>query len=108
MRGSEIEIRKLVEKGFLPLHIASRDDKYEALVVKLLDAKADKNAKDPEGNAPLHIACDRNQKEIIKLLIKAGADINAKNSEGLTPIALALNKAQGYNHYPQEFIRIIK
>jgi hypothetical protein len=54
-------------------------------VVKLLiDKGADVNAKEPNGNTPLHLA-DLNA-ELVELLIAKGADVNIKNKLGETPL----------------------
>ncbi|WP_346863681.1 ankyrin repeat domain-containing protein [uncultured Draconibacterium sp.] len=57
----------------------------------LIEMGANINAKDKDGNSPLHIAtsCPRNNK-IISELLKYGADINSKNNEGVTPLMNAI------------------
>lgn len=52
----------------------------------LIDAGADVNAKDEDGQTPLHYAADRGHSEALKVLINAGADVNAKNENGWTPL----------------------
>jgi hypothetical protein len=60
----------------------------------LLDAGADVNAIDDEGNTPLHNACFESHLEIVRLLLESGANVNAKNYEqpfwyGHTPLHYA-------------------
>ena len=48
----------------------------------------DVNAKDKDGNTPLHLSLDQNNLDLdlIRLLIERGANVNAKNNLGQTPI----------------------
>ena len=56
-------------------------------VVELLIGKGlDVNAKDEDGDTPLHYTTDQGQKEIAELLIARGADVNAKKANGKTPL----------------------
>lgn len=88
MRENNIGIRELLKNKFSPLHIATQQNKVE-LAELLLEANADKNARDDEGIAPIHIACELYHKEIVDLLIKYEADINAKDPKGDTPLHIA-------------------
>lgn len=62
------------------LHLACRTSSSGALeVVKILvEAKANINAEDKDGNTPLRIACTRNV-DVSKFLIEKGADVNKGN-----------------------------
>ena len=50
------------------------------------------NAKDNNGETPLHAAALNGHKEIAELLIEKGADLNAKNVVGMTPLHYATTK----------------
>jgi ankyrin repeat protein len=63
----------------------SGDAKFDPaeVVALLLDAGADANASDKDGDTALHKAnCD----SVVRLLIKAGANVNATNRAGQTPL----------------------
>ncbi len=55
-------------------------------VKKAIEASADINVKDINGNTPLIEASRRGQSEIVKALIAAGADVNARDNEGKTAL----------------------
>lgn len=62
-----------------------------------IDGGIDINAKDSDGNTPLHLANNtENNIEFTKLLIDSGAHINAKNKNGITPLSLVTKK--GYDN----------
>ena len=58
-------------------------------VRSLLEAKADVNARQPDGSTALHWAAHWEDLETADLLIRAGANVNAANEYGVTPLALA-------------------
>ena len=59
------------------------------LVRTCLDAGADPNARNEDGDTPLHIAAWNGQTEAIAALLDAGADPNARNEDGDTPLHIA-------------------
>ncbi len=56
----------------------------------LLRAGADPNARDENGETPLHVAARAGHLGMVKELIKFGGDANAENLSGYTPLALAI------------------
>jgi uncharacterized protein len=58
-------------------------------VEKLLEHRADVNAQDADGDAPLHGAAQNGNVEILNLLLDKGADPNVKNKLGGTPLMWA-------------------
>jgi len=85
-----------------PLHIAAFGCRYvkpknTIMVMQiLLEAGADINAKNINGQTTLHFAAMRGNKEACKFLVSQGADINAVNRDGDTPLAFAFKR--GFKH----------
>jgi hypothetical protein len=59
------------------------------IVQYLIMYGADINAKDNNGNSPLHWAIKNRQYQIAENLIELEADVNAKNNDGQTPLNIA-------------------
>lgn len=60
-----------------------------SVVAKLLSemySHQEVNARDEQGQTPLHIASSKGYQEIILLLLNYGADVKAPNSSGTTPL----------------------
>jgi len=60
------------------------------VVVDLLEAGADVNARDHNGDTPLMYAIRHCEPENISVLVKAGADVNIRNNNGDTPLMVAV------------------
>ena len=60
---------------------------HEKCVETLIEAGADVNTADCQGNTPISESAAFNRVECLKLLVKAGADVNTRNKAGSTPIA---------------------
>jgi len=60
-------------------HYSNRDHYYnnalKEFIIKLIEKGADVNARDIDGNTPLHWAANFGNVESINLLLKAGADV---------------------------------
>jgi len=62
---------------------------------------ADVNARDHEGNTPLHNAAARGDVEMIKYLVSKGADVKAVNREGKTTADMANGPVQRIQPWPE-------
>ena len=63
---------------------------HSKIVDTLIDAGADANAKDKDGETALMLAVRGNHSKIVGALIDAGADVNAKDKDGETSLMLAV------------------
>lgn len=61
----------------------------------LIACEADLNAKDREGDTPMHDAVRLNRYKMVRLLILYGADLTIKNVDGKTPMDLVLQWQNG-------------
>lgn len=68
----------------------------------LLMAGANPDAKDENGETPLHVAARVGHLGMVKELVKFGGDVNAENLAGYTPLALAIR--HGHREV-EEFLR---
>ena len=60
-------------------------------IKRLIASGADVNAKNENGQTPLHWAVLEDRIEMAKLLIASGADVGAKNKDGETPLHWAVD-----------------
>ncbi|KAA0714208.1 Acyl-CoA-binding domain-containing protein 6 [Triplophysa tibetana] len=66
-----------------------RENNIEHVSKAISSKKVDVNAKDEEGRALLHWACDRGHKDLVSLLLLNNADINNQDDEGQTALHYA-------------------
>lgn len=66
-----------------------RENNIEHISNAISSKKVEVNAKDEEGRALLHWACDRGHKELASLLLQNNADINSQDDEGQTALHYA-------------------
>ncbi|HUE87027.1 MAG TPA: ankyrin repeat domain-containing protein [Vicinamibacterales bacterium] len=69
---------------------------------------ADVNARDHEGNTPLHNAAARGDVEMILYLVSKGADVKAVNREGQTTADMANGPVQRTQPYPEAVELLVK
>jgi ankyrin repeat protein len=69
---------------------------------------ADVNARDHEGNTPLHNAAARGDVEMILYLVSKGADVQAVNREGQTTADMANGPVQRTQPYPEAVELLVK
>jgi serine/threonine-protein phosphatase 6 regulatory ankyrin repeat subunit B len=64
-------------------------------VKMIIEAGANVNVRDHNGNTPLKLAVKYNNIDIVKILIEAGADVNTEDNEGNTDYFYAVNNGKG-------------
>lgn len=81
------------------LHIAAQSDRFNKLLLKLLDKNMSLDKKDRAPiitHSPLHTAIHNNQVENVKSLIKYGADVDELTPKSQRPLDMAI---ENYNLY---------
>ncbi|KAF7667818.1 hypothetical protein LDENG_00042950 [Lucifuga dentata] len=66
-----------------------RENNIDHISKAISSQTVDVNAKDEEGRALLHWACDRGHKELVSVLLHNKADINSQDNEGQTALHYA-------------------
>jgi uncharacterized protein len=77
--------------GLTALVFAARQGSIEA-AKSLIEAGADINEGDADGNNPLLIAILNNHDDLAQMLIDKGADVNAVNKDGRSPLFTAVDQ----------------
>uniref|UniRef100_A0ABD2XHL0 Uncharacterized protein n=1 Tax=Trichogramma kaykai TaxID=54128 RepID=A0ABD2XHL0_9HYME len=89
--------------GATPLHVISRNDictkleEFFRLVDANYEVKVRVNARDANGNSPLHFAISRDHRPTIELLLSRKADPNVANAAGSTPLHLICDESRDEN-----------
>lgn len=102
MNGANPNITSYIFKD-TPLHAAVRHFRL-GNVRALLQAGADINAQNCQGQTPLYkaVCSSVGRIKMVELLIESGADINMKTSDGVTPLMQAI--IEGYENIAQLLI----
>ncbi len=79
---------RLTERNETPL-IWAVSEGYHDIALTLIEAGADLNAQNSDGNTPLLRAACENRAEIASVLIKVGAALDVQNADGYTALVLA-------------------
>lgn len=98
-RGADLEAKNkdaifLIDNvqslGRTPLYVAAGiPDVDENLIKLLLEAGANPNTRNPDGQIPLHAAARGWHISPVELLISGGSDVNAADKDGRTPAIIA-------------------
>jgi ankyrin repeat protein len=84
-------VRVKSEDGATVLHLAAAKltEGFSDVLPRLIDAGADVNLGDNEGNCAGHVAARAGRVDNLKLLLEHGAEIERRNQEGKTMLLLA-------------------
>jgi ankyrin repeat protein len=90
---NSIRLKVNISQDIYPLLYALSHG-YKGIATLLIESGIDCTIKDQDKNTPLHLACDREDLEIVKLLLSKGDPtcINTYSALGLTPLHLACLK----------------
>jgi ankyrin repeat protein len=86
---SGAKINKPAFKKLTALHMAFDKEINPQIAIHLIQAGANVNAVDEDGNTPLHYAVGIKNIDIVKAMIKAGAELELENGEQNTALMIA-------------------
>ncbi len=86
-------IDSVIANSTTPLMKASHLGERE-FVRRLIEAGADLNARNADGNNALWLACVGGHLDIIDMLVEAGIDIDNRNDNGATPLMYAASSGK--------------
>ncbi len=92
LKSIGLEPNVVTNDGYTPLHRLGYGNTDKAIFEFFLNAGADVNQKDSEGNTPFLNAASRNNFEMVQLLSKNVKDYNIKNEKGQTALLLAVER----------------
>jgi len=81
-------LNAVIDGHMTPLMLACQEGKAE-IVLELLEAGADLDQRNSDGNTALWAAAYGENSDIISLLINAGADLDHQNADGVSAMAYA-------------------
>lgn len=81
-------------------------ERYNTIVLLLINAGADVNAQSPQVGTPLMFAVAKGYIELVEDLIRAGADVSIPDKKGRTPLVVA--EAFGRFHIAETLQRAIR
>ena len=90
---SKVSIRKqkdcyLISYQVTLLHLAAQYSS-SSIVKVIVEAGADVNCHDDDGDTPLHYAAEHNDISVVKMLVDSGADVKATDKNKHTPLLIA-------------------
>lgn len=77
--------------GTCPLYLACQEGHAGTVLHMLLERNVDVDHRNNAGKSPLHVACLKNQIDIVKYLLIKGANINVRDNKENSPLDLALD-----------------
>lgn len=84
-------VNRTSNENVSPLHVVCSQGRIKAVEL-LIEAGANVDLQDFDGDTPLHEAAREKHSKVASLLLHAGAEPNLRNSYGLTPFLLACFK----------------